>query len=195
MPGSGLLTVLEEVPGLVTSRDMTGHLLEEGYWPSYNIPYFPDIALISGNSAACEVHVALNGDHGWCLESCPRANIFRTRQADALTLSAVRDLLQYNDWQSDALSLNDSCNAIACRRDLELQAVKMYPSGGLDGKVSSAALVRAALSATPSTAVPVHVRLGPTSDDQPVFCWSQLEQTYTHVGQPDCFNFSWAVFP
>lgn len=40
----------------------------------------------------------------------------------------------------------------------------------------------------------VKARIGPTSDDQPVFCWSQLEKPYVHVGQPDCWDFNWVEF-
>ena len=44
-PGSdlpaGLLWVAEQIPGLVASGDMTEQLAR-GYWPSYNIPYFPE---------------------------------------------------------------------------------------------------------------------------------------------------------
>ena len=44
-PGSdlpaGLLWVAEQIPGLVASGDVTEQLAR-GYWPSYNIPYFPE---------------------------------------------------------------------------------------------------------------------------------------------------------
>ena len=38
----GLLWVAEQIPGLVASRDMTEQLAR-GYWPSYNVPYFPEV--------------------------------------------------------------------------------------------------------------------------------------------------------
>lgn len=38
----GLLTVIEQIPGLVLSADKT-QTLERGYWPSYNVPYFPEV--------------------------------------------------------------------------------------------------------------------------------------------------------
>ena len=45
-PGSelppGLLTVVETLPGLVVTSDQTEALLR-GYWPSYNIPFHPEI--------------------------------------------------------------------------------------------------------------------------------------------------------
>ena len=42
----GLLWVVEQIPGLVASRDMTEQLAR-GYWPSYNIPYFPEVETAS----------------------------------------------------------------------------------------------------------------------------------------------------
>ncbi len=39
---AGLLWIAEQIPGLVASRDMTEQLAR-GYWPSYNIPYFPEV--------------------------------------------------------------------------------------------------------------------------------------------------------
>ena len=42
----GLLTIVEQVPGLTVAADMTG-ALERGYWPSYNVPYFPEVHLVT----------------------------------------------------------------------------------------------------------------------------------------------------
>lgn len=42
----GLLWIAEQIPGLVASRDMTEQLAR-GYWPSYNIPYFPEASIAS----------------------------------------------------------------------------------------------------------------------------------------------------
>ena len=39
---AGALTVAEQIPGLVLYDDVTQQL-ERGYWPSYNVPYFPEI--------------------------------------------------------------------------------------------------------------------------------------------------------
>ncbi|GFH22241.1 phospholipase B-like, partial [Haematococcus lacustris] len=39
---SGLLTIVETMPGGSAWADTTQEL-ERGYWPSYNVPYFPEI--------------------------------------------------------------------------------------------------------------------------------------------------------
>jgi hypothetical protein len=38
----GLLWVAEQIPGLVVAADQTDKLAF-GYWPSYNVPYYPEI--------------------------------------------------------------------------------------------------------------------------------------------------------
>ena len=67
-PGTGFLTVLEEVPGYARWEDETykitiaqggngGSTSSSGdninsYWASYNNPYFDDIAVMSGNAVS-----------------------------------------------------------------------------------------------------------------------------------------------
>merc|ERR1719163_2731746 len=63
----GLLTVLEEVPGLVHHEDMTSYLTKHKYWPSYNVPFFDDIR-------------AANGDTVGSWTTAPRAALFKKFQ-------------------------------------------------------------------------------------------------------------------
>jgi len=181
---SGLFTVCEEIPGLIHYEDMTSTLYSNGFWPSYNIPYFEDVYSESGNKLVCHMGMKMNNTD-FCYDTCPRANIFRDRQDTIMTMDDFKYMINYNDWENDPLSEGDACDAIACRRDLESDVSSRYPAGGLDGKASSV------LSATSQSSPIIHARLGPTNDDQPYFCWSQLKQTYVHVGHPDCFNFDW----
>lgn len=48
------LFVVEQIPGLVQGSDVTNQL-EEGFWPSYNVPYHKDIYVQSGNRDTCGV--------------------------------------------------------------------------------------------------------------------------------------------
>ena len=39
--------VAEQLPGKIQAEDMTD-VLGRGYWPSYNVPYFPEMYNASG---------------------------------------------------------------------------------------------------------------------------------------------------
>jgi hypothetical protein len=187
---SGLFTVSEEIPGRFVTGDLTTEFEKASYWASYNVPYFKEIAVASGNAAACRLLTGLNDTFTeYCHNSASRAQIFAKRHTAVGTVDDLVYLLQYNDWEHDPLSFGNPCKAIACRGDLQPSVLLRHPSGGLDGKVSSVSL--AAKSINNPT---VKARIGPTSDDQPVFCWSQLQKSYVHVGQPDCWNFNWVEF-
>jgi hypothetical protein len=184
----GLLTVFEEVPGLTHTADMTSALLKDGYWASYNIPYFHDIAVASGYAKFCEK------DYTFCYNTAPRATIFKQHQESVKDLASGDWILSYNNFQHDAASLNDSCNTIACRGDLEPNKESQGAFGALDTKVSSVVNAKR----FPGYAPVIQARNGPTHQQQPVFCWSQMganEKLYVHNGQPDCFDFAPVLFP
>lgn len=44
-----LLYVIEQMPGYIRAQDQTDLLLREGYWASYNRPFYPEIFNISGH--------------------------------------------------------------------------------------------------------------------------------------------------
>jgi hypothetical protein len=83
-----LLWIAEQIPGLVESADVTSYL-RNGYWPSYNIPFFPKIYSTSGFDKAIQTYgnmfslfylfsnfLSLTGD--WLTYDLhPRAQIFR----------------------------------------------------------------------------------------------------------------------
>ena len=56
----GTLWVAEQIPGLIEAADMTETLMR-GYWPSYNVPFFPEV---QGTSGLCALT-------GWCARWLP----------------------------------------------------------------------------------------------------------------------------
>lgn len=69
----GLLTIVEQIPGLVVYGDATIEL-ERGYFPSYNVPYFEEIYEKSGYRSTIQARrrqgeVSENGGgwEGWWL--------------------------------------------------------------------------------------------------------------------------------
>jgi hypothetical protein len=186
-PQKGFFTVLEEVPGLVHVEDQTATLIAEGYWGSYNIPVYADISEAAGYAALCAKSTSE------CHDTCPRALIFKQYQSQITDVAGGEWMLSYNGFKNDSASQNDSCNAIACRGDLEPREVSRGAYGALDAKVTSATLSKR----NPGNSPVYFARLGPTHQELPVFCWSQLadEDEYRHEGQPDCFDFDFQAFP
>ena len=208
----GLLTVLEELPGLVVWQDVTNVLRNTGYWASYNLPYFSQIAERSGAAARCK---AMSDE---CFHNAPRARQFAEIQGQVDSLEDMEDALSYNNWQYDPISQGDSCRAIACREDLEEDLVRRMPFGAIDAKVSSLTLVKRDLSTSRGAWYPpMHrVRLGPTQfigERWEPFCWKPIDHLMKarivaaekagtpppalpeHHMQPECYDGPWQVLP
>ena len=186
----GLLWVLEQLPSLIESRDVTDRLRSESFWPSYNTPYFPSIFNLSGAPAMVEKY----GDW-FSYDKTPRALIFGRDHSKVTDLDSMIRLMRYNDYQRDPLSTCQLCNppysgenAISARNDLNpangtypFHALSHRSHGGTDAKVVSSAMV----ASLDFVAVG-----GPTFDNLPPFQWSKSDFDHlSHVGQPDLWNF------
>jgi len=165
---NGALWVSEQIPGLVLYADET-EILRYGYWPSYNVPFFPEIWIKSGYGT-----LGLNYTHS----SVPRAEIFRRDQGTVVDFNTMKNLMRSNNYQTDPYSYGDPGNAICSRFDLE----KDYPSAGgcYDSKVTSYSLARALVSQAVN---------GPTTENQPPFSFTGQFANKIHEGMPTTFNF------
>ncbi|KAM7298757.1 putative phospholipase B-like 2 [Ixodes scapularis] len=138
-----LLWILEQMPGYTMSKDVTSVLQKQGYWASYNSPYFQEIIDKSGFPALVKKY----GDW-YSYAKTPRALIFKRDQKKAVDISSVMKLLRYNDFVNDPLSRCTSCdpphnaaNAISARGDLNpangtypFKALSHLAYGGTDAK-------------------------------------------------------------
>lgn len=168
--------VLETMPGMAMHADMTHHLESEGYWASFNVPFFEEIYRYAGN--------ALPNIH----DTCPRARIFRQQQARVHNIDTFKRVLRYNDWQHDSLSLDNACNAVASRCDLNnISDAQWQLDGAIDAKVTSVAMAKQLF---------FQAQQGPTYDEQVPFSWSDVppDRWSSHNGQPDTFTFAWIDF-
>lgn len=179
--------VLEQIPGAVQMADMTMKLVDQTYWPSFNIPYFPYIYNLSGVSAT---KAKLGSWFDYDLN--PRSQIFKRGHAKVQDIDSLFKLMRYNDFKNDALSKCNCTppysaeNAISARSDLN-PADGKYPfaalghrrHGGTDCKATNYKLMQQ-LSA--------YIVAGPTHDTQPVFQWSKSGWKQP-LGHPDAFNF------
>ncbi|XP_037673126.1 putative phospholipase B-like 2 [Choloepus didactylus] len=190
-PGSKVLTILEQLPGVVVVADKTSELYQKSYWASYNIPSFECVF----NASGLQELVAQYGDW-FSYDGSPRAQIFRRNQSLVQDVDSMIRLMRYNDFLHDPLSLCQACspqpngeNAISARSDLNpsngsypFQALRQRSHGGIDVKVTSAALAKA---------LRLRAVSGPTWDQLPPFQWSTSPfHGLLHMGQPDLWKFS-----
>ncbi|KAF6278317.1 phospholipase B domain containing 2 [Rhinolophus ferrumequinum] len=177
--------------GMVVVADKTSELYQKTYWASYNIPSFETVF----NASGLQDLVAQYGDW-FSYDGNPRAQIFRRNQSLVHGMDSMIQLMRYNDFLHDPLSLCKACNpqpnaenAISARSDLNpangsypFQALHQRSHGAIDVKVTSMALAKALRLVAAS---------GPTWDQLPPFQWSTSPfSSLLHMGQPDLWKFS-----
>lgn len=171
----GAFYVVEQIPGLVESRDQTV-ILREGYWASYNVPFYEDIFEKSGYGEVSK------HDPTQTHALAPRAKIFRRDESTVVDMESMKRILRSNNYKFDKYSDNDACNAICCRGDLSLH---YSLAGCYDTKVTD---FQNALDFTS------HALSGPTVGGQsqiPPFTWKP--DMPHHEGMPDVYNFPFVV--
>ncbi|KAL3184232.1 hypothetical protein MRX96_032344 [Rhipicephalus microplus] len=92
-PGTAILNdtlwILEQMPGITRQRDVSDILRKQSYWPSYNVAYFDDIFVISGQTALVEKY----GDY-YSYDKTARANIFRRDHVNVTDLGSMTWLMR-----------------------------------------------------------------------------------------------------
>uniref|UniRef100_A0A8C8R7P7 Phospholipase B-like n=1 Tax=Pelusios castaneus TaxID=367368 RepID=A0A8C8R7P7_9SAUR len=186
----GVLTVLEQIPGLVVVADKTEELYQKGYWASYNVPYFEEVFNASGNLELVKKY----GDW-FTYDKNPRAQIFRRNQTLVRDMDSMIRLMRFNNFLKDPLSRCQGCdppqnaeNSISARSDLNpangtypFAALRQRSHGGTDMKVTSYAMAKSYSLIAAS---------GPTWDDVPPFQWSTSPYSnLLHMGHPDLWKF------
>jgi len=177
-----LLWIVEQIPGYVVSADKTDVLRGQGYWPSYNIPYFKFIYDISNYTSYFQLY-----GNGYSYTKCPRAQIFGRDANKVNDFVQFKKLMRYNNFQNDPLSLQDACNSISSRCDLNVPwgaaSDDWGASGGVDCKATSNELLKLQTS---------HAVCGPSWDSQPPFAWTSAwpNSQNPHYGQPTVFAFN-----
>ena len=193
-PGKALknntLWVLEQIPGLIHHEDVTQVLRDQGYWPSYNTPYFKDVFNNSGGPAM----VAKFGDW-FSYEKTPRAQIFKRDQGKIRDIDSMTKMMRYNNYRKDPLSRCDCTppysaeNAISARNDLNPKN-GTYPFGALGHRSHGGTDMK--LTSWRMFLKQEFVAIGgPTFDDLPAFRWSEqdFEKDTPHFGHPDLWKF------
>jgi hypothetical protein len=188
LPKKGLMWVLEQIPGTVISKDMTKHLLNYTYFPSYNLPFFKKIQEMSGFLAEGKRVGDWTNYH-----NCPRAKIFRRDHHKVVDIDSLTKLMRYNDYKHDPFS---RCNctppytaeaAISARGDLNpkngtyaLPGMGHVNHGGLDYKGTNYEMAKKMM---------FRAWAGPTYDPLPPFSWKTTDLVTPHFGMPEEYKF------
>ena len=192
-PGQPLVNdtfvVGEQIPSHYVYADQTA-FLARGHWPSYNVPFYPQIYELSGYPAMVKLHGASAS-----YQLAPRASIFRRDAGPVQDLAGMQKIMRENHFglkgKPDPLAPSPA-DAIAARGDLFTSATGRTPvaGGAIDSKITSYALAQN---------MSVVATSGPTHDQQPVFVWSAFDKASKtaptpHTGQPDAWGFGWVKF-
>jgi len=206
------LWVAEQIPGYVERADVSWVLRTQGYWASYNIPYFKYIYDVSGNKEMYEQWGSF-----YSYTKYARPEIFRRNETDVKGVADVMRLMRYNDYQNDKYSIIPNCTgskpeyncstlhssmlSIASRGDLmpwygsTAENIAHYGNnwfmmaqgcfGAVDSKIASWSH-RKSLSA--------YAISGPTNDQQPTFEWNKGLCGAPPTGSPVRVDFPWVKF-
>lgn len=173
------LWLLEQVPGFIHKQDISSLLSGNGYWASYNRPYFEDTRRMTGHTAAEQKHGDL-----FSYGNSPRALIFKRSAVGISNMFGVRSIMNRNTFPNEGVFPSEPGHAISARLDLD--KVSHLPNGGIDAKVTSRCLFRSLQCQAIS---------GPTHASQPVFVWSEGGQEafpgWPHKGLPNAWGFNW----
>lgn len=126
--------------------------LERNYWPSYNIPYFPEIynksgypqftAKLKAQQAALlnqaqqrtsDAQAYNNVINSLSYQLAPRAKISRRDQGSVSDLASLKAYMRSNDFRSEPFSGGSAFGAICGRGDVD--PTKPKASGCNDAKV------------------------------------------------------------
>eukprot|EP01006_Ploeotia_vitrea_P060649 TRINITY_DN76286_c0_g1_i1.p1 TRINITY_DN76286_c0_g1~~TRINITY_DN76286_c0_g1_i1.p1 ORF type:complete len:530 (-),score=39.02 TRINITY_DN76286_c0_g1_i1:82-1671(-) len=172
--------ILEQLPGIVEVGDMT-QTLAFGYWPSYNVPYFPKVYQAANYTSAAKIQ-----PHAFSFQLCARATIFRRNETDVSNIEDFKNMMRYNNYKHDPLSFDTPSNAIAARFDLARHGPMC--GGSIDSKVTNNVLMKD---------MKMQAISGPSNyhNTIPVFDFSTTKaECGARLGVPEKWDFNWVAF-
>jgi hypothetical protein len=129
----GLFHVLEQSPGLIVVEDKSADLHKDGYWGSFNRPYFKEICDNSGFTEMLQTY-GLN----YSYNENPRAQLIISYIHNVTDMAAFKNLMQFNKNSNGT----DYINTIAPRFDLAFESYIKKTSGAIDSKVVSLEMIK-----------------------------------------------------
>lgn len=215
----GTLYLIEQMPGNVTSADVTPVLQQQGYFASYNIPFFSNVYSALGYAEKYEA----TGNF-WSESRTPRAEIFARDHVSVVDLPSMMAIMRSNNYLHDPLSRiqnctgtpNDTCDpaysamlAVASRGDLnapgnasnygpDYQMLDQRGVMAVDAKITSWTQLQDNLGTGQLHLTGVVVS-GPPHDEAngvPIFKWSDAPAVCGRcpAGAPDAYDFAWQTY-
>lgn len=187
----GLLTVLEQLPGSVVATDRTQVLKTSAYWPSYNLPYYPEVYNLSGTYDAFVKYGSF-----FSYTDSPRSSIFRRDHVNVHDIPSMINMMRYNNYTYDPLSRCECDppysgeNTISARSDLN-PANGKYPFDALGHRDHGATDMKMTNFGMSQQMNFIGI-CGPTyNEDVPPFVWSTADfgNSTNHFGHPDKWTF------
>lgn len=185
-PTKDLLWVIEQMPGITMSADITDKLVEDGYIPSINTPSFEKLF----NLAGYPEKIASWGEDGnyWDYKTSSRY-IIMAREAPYINdFDTFKKFMRYNVYKRDLYANGDPGQMILSRYDLRDGFNPHFPRkmfGGLDTK---------ALRLTEAiTSMHFHGLASPEYESNPPFSFDNWPQ-YNHDGLMSNWTKTWVEF-
>ena len=100
---AGGFVMLEQMPGACIVGDQTAHLNTNGYWASYNRPFYPETFEGLNWTAMERISSYYSYSQNY------RAKIFAREQPTVRTMNDMKRLMRYNDYKNDELSVVPDC--------------------------------------------------------------------------------------
>jgi hypothetical protein len=188
LPDRDFIWITETLPGIAVKRDVTDIFNRQGYWASFNAPWFNETFY----AADYPQKIKDSGDCGnfYSYYNSSRYLIFERDAPNVASFEEFKELLRRNDYENDTLSNGDPGQQVMARYDLrpsDCKCGKRASSGGLDTKATT---VMTALAFLKFDAIgsPEYERHPPWSFANPGF------EHLNHDGLPELWNFSWTQF-
>ena len=155
------LMIIEQMPNYTETFDATSYLLNDKYWPSFNVPFSQNILERIGYYEIIKSNPNMIKEIDYY--NCSRAKIFRRDQGKIKTVYDFKKMMRYNDFENDIFSYGDASLTIAARMDLNKNGSRC--SGATDVKFISVKEIFEGRNI-------VHIISGPTNEQQPTFSWN-----------------------
>ena len=187
-PTKDLLWVIEQLPKMYRSKDLTELLATRMWFPSINTPFFEDIF----NKAGYPEKIKEKGELGdyYSYYNSSRFLIFNREAPKVTNFEEFKKLMRYNNWKNDEFGHKDAGQQILARYDLRTPDCKYGKAaafGGLDTKAAKATEILSSLKFE-AIASPENINNPSWEFGLPPF------ENLKYDGLPKIWNFNWINF-